>query len=795
MLKIAAGSLLILSSAALSQFPDEDTTVEYVWVARDGSGDYLSIQAAIDDFTYGTVIRVKPGTYRENLVLQSWVTIEGIGKVIVEAASSLPAISGLNLMKGRLENLTISGNRSGSGVFLLFSKVEIDRCIFLELTTAVEAAKRSHVTLSNSVITDSEGPGILLDNRSSGKIEKTQLRKNGIGIRAENDSNLDLDGCTIADNAGDGLVLGRGTYGTLLGNVIAGNGGNGIYLQDGSIFVIKNNTIVDNGRDGETSSSAGINLNGVTSGGIINNIVIGNLNGILNRNAAEPIEILYNNVWNNKKDLLGVESDRGLSSDPHFLDPKKPDYRLKEGSPSRKVGQDSLDLGAFYDSGRLMIQKRVAFLKSEVKYRLRKRKWLEAFKIAQQILTQTPGDSEAEAVLKKAGHELSMELYESAKRMYRKGDVKIARNLLEMGFGYDQNNSELNELRNEIDSKLLEEEIETYIQFFVFVALGLFAFFYIRRRRKLNDDIALVKIWSDDAEELYEKGKFLEAEKYATAEYLEAGEKLRECMKSLEAKNFPYAEVLAKESVKWSERAIEKTNQFKQLRKDAVLEVSQAETQLKEFTDRYPDVIVGHDLEALESLLRQSKHNLIGKEFKEAKESAEELIRLTRRFEENIFSEKQAEIAEMIRETEDLLVSGLASNNSPDIVSVLIDLKAELSVVKQAFENEQISSLEASEQVAEIRELALETVQLSGEERTSGSGKKNYYEILGVKEDATPLQIKNVYRKLSMIYHPDQDSDGSLGIDSDERFKEIKEAYEILSNSEKRARYDLQKSP
>lgn len=795
MLKIAAGSLLILSSAAFSQFPDEDTTVEYVWVARDGSGDYLSIQAAIDDFTYGTVIRVKPGTYRENLVLQSWVTIEGIGKVIVEAASSLPAISGLNLMKGRLENLTISGNRSGSGVFLLFSKVEIDRCIFLELTTAVEAAKRSHVTLSNSVITDSEGPGILLDNRSSGKIEKTQLRKNGIGIRAENDSNLDLDGCTIADNAGDGLVLGRGTYGTLLGNVIAGNGGNGIYLQDGSIFVIKNNTIVDNGRDGETSSSAGINLNGVTSGGIINNIVIGNLNGILNRNAAEPIEILYNNVWNNKKDLLGVESDRGLSSDPHFLDPKKPDYRLKEGSPSRKVGQDSLDLGAFYDSGRLMIQKRVAFLKSEVKYRLRKRKWLEAFKIAQQILTQTPGDSEAEAVLKKAGHELSMELYESAKRMYRKGDVKIARNLLEMGFGYDQNNSELNELRNEIDSKLLEEEIETYIQFFVFVALGLFAFFYIRRRRKLNDDIALVKIWSDDAEELYEKGKFLEAEKYATAEYLEAGEKLRECMKSLEAKNFPYAEVLAKESVKWSERAIEKTNQFKQLRKDAVLEVSQAETQLKEFTDRYPDVIVGHDLEALESLLRQSKHNLIGKEFKEAKESAEELIRLTRRFEENIFSEKQAEIAEMIRETEDLLVSGLASNNSPDIVSVLIDLKAELSVVKQAFENEQISSLEASEQVAEIRELALETVQLSGEERTSGSGKKNYYEILGVKEDATPLQIKNVYRKLSMIYHPDQDSDGSLGIDSDERFKEIKEAYEILSNSEKRARYDLQKSP
>lgn len=65
---------------------------------------------------------------------------------------------------------------------------------------------------------------------------------------------------------------------------------------------------------------------------------------------------------------------------------------------------------------------------------------------------------------------------------------------------------------------------------------------------------------------------------------------------------------------------------------------------------------------------------------------------------------------------------------------------------------------------------------------------KNYYDVLGVPEDASKDIIKKEYRKLAVKYHPDK------GIsDSDERMKEINEAYTVLSNDDKRSRYDMER--
>ncbi len=67
------------------------------------------------------------------------------------------------------------------------------------------------------------------------------------------------------------------------------------------------------------------------------------------------------------------------------------------------------------------------------------------------------------------------------------------------------------------------------------------------------------------------------------------------------------------------------------------------------------------------------------------------------------------------------------------------------------------------------------------------ASQRDYYEILGVSRDATPDVLKKAYRKLALQHHPDKNP-GDAG--AEERFKEAANAYDILSNAEKRARYD-----
>jgi molecular chaperone DnaJ len=66
-------------------------------------------------------------------------------------------------------------------------------------------------------------------------------------------------------------------------------------------------------------------------------------------------------------------------------------------------------------------------------------------------------------------------------------------------------------------------------------------------------------------------------------------------------------------------------------------------------------------------------------------------------------------------------------------------------------------------------------------------GKRDYYEVLGVSREATKEEIKKAYRKQALKYHPDKNPGDKK---SEENFKEAAEAYEILSNDEKKARYD-----
>ena len=65
--------------------------------------------------------------------------------------------------------------------------------------------------------------------------------------------------------------------------------------------------------------------------------------------------------------------------------------------------------------------------------------------------------------------------------------------------------------------------------------------------------------------------------------------------------------------------------------------------------------------------------------------------------------------------------------------------------------------------------------------------KRDYYEVLGVSRDASAEDIKKAYRKMALKYHPDRNPGDAA---AEEKFKEAAEAYDVLSNPDKKARYD-----
>jgi len=257
------------------------TDIASITVAADGSGDFTSIQQAIDSALQGAIITVYPGTYRENLVIGgkdiTLLSQDGPNSTVIDGSQSGPVVVLVDVpASSRLDGFTIqngSSIRCAGGIHCLNSSPAISHCIIahnasIDSGGGIGCEQKSSPTISNCLFQENSalaGGGISCD-RSSPIIIDCQIMKNlaaasgdsrgGGGIFCYN-SAPEITNCTITNNTascGGGInCFGPTCYHpkitdcTISQNLASGQGG-GIYYQC-DVLSITNSTIAENSAD------------------------------------------------------------------------------------------------------------------------------------------------------------------------------------------------------------------------------------------------------------------------------------------------------------------------------------------------------------------------------------------------------------------------------------------------------------------------------------------------------------------------------------------------------------------
>jgi len=158
----------------------------------------------------------------------------------------------------------------------------------------------------------------------------------------------------------------------------------------------------------------------------------------------------------------------------------------------------------------------------------------------------------------------------------------------------------------------------------------------------------------------------------------------------------------------------------------------------------------------------------------------------------------ELKIGKLIDKTEGEIrnaISDAAKLKDSQRLSALKILELEFYTFSEKFRSNKISYKDAMSNILDLNHQA-ETLDIPHEKKQEMPDqihvkKTNYYDILSIKPDATQDQIKKMFKRLSLAYHPDTAAD--TGVDGDRRFRTIIEAYETLKDPDKRKKYDLEK--
>lgn len=748
-------------------------------VARDGSGQYRSIQEAIDNAEADSWIRIRSGIYREDVHLKSFVNLQGdgVGRTVIVGTGTGPVVSAYNLSGTRLVDLTIQFASPAPYPVLSFrySSVNVQNCLVRNGATGIEAYGHSTVRLRNTWLTDHTGNGLYLSIHSEAYLQDSRIENNGgDGIRIETASGCNGDRLIVRRNQGYGVRLRDRSVGNFLGNYFYDNRGGGLRAEN-SVPVIRNNTFVRNG----DSAGYAVRLDRVTSAGLSNNLVVSGYGGF--RVFESPaVTMSHNAVWDLAVPYEGIDGGpTALEAPPRFVNPSIYDFRLDPSSTLYHKGEGRVSIGADFDYDKSAKRQRLDYLRNQVTKDLVRGNWYLAYQGAREMIEIDSTGGEGQSLFKKASSQLAEAYAEQAREEFNRGNLSLATNTLRFAEKYDASNETVKVLRERID----EASRASQIRFFSVIgvlAVSIVGLGYVLRKWiRQRDAQRQVQWWLEDAEEHVEMMQAAESASIDADAYRDAMSAIEKARDAFARKEWDETERHCADTVHYANRARDAAERYHRLKRDAIFDTGNAETELMHFkaddSGRFYSEIAD-----LQVQLQKAQDAIVGQRYGDARDLASQIMEAIRNLRTVSVQERDREMLSLFQETETLIIDALASNSSADVISVVIDFKSDLEVLKTGFTAGQLDAEETRQQVRQIRDFIHEAMKLgSGEFGTESSRRKRtYYEILGVKEDATLEQIKQVYRKLSMIYHPDVNQD--MGIAGDERFREIKEAYDAL---------------
>ncbi len=361
-------------------------------VAEDGSGDFTSIQKAVDYALTGDIITVSPGLYKENLRIVgkniSIISQNGADSTIIDGTGSDRVIFlGLVGSRGIIDGFTLKGGSAGhgGGIYCHQSSPDISNCIISNNFASSGGGIYCYLSspdIINCTISENSDGGIYC-SQSSPNITHCQITensaKNGGGICCSSSSFPTISNCTIGRNS-------------------ATDQGGGIYSTNSSpaisdCLITENSALTGGGihfgysrktPTGPSLNNCIVSKNSSSDGGgiycyysfpkIINCTITGNLtsaNGGGIYNEYSWPYILNSIFWDNGLEIYadsdsnpqfsycdiqgGYPGVENINTDPLFVDPENGDYHLKMGSPCIDAGHSRIfdsddspsDMGAY----------------------------------------------------------------------------------------------------------------------------------------------------------------------------------------------------------------------------------------------------------------------------------------------------------------------------------------------------------------------------------------------------------------------------------------------------------------